>query len=182
MGFTRKILAGLGAGGAALLVLAGCTTPTSPDGGDGTGVIDLLTIRLSEPVAVLDSAVNSGNAAYQIRILSAGLLFRQDLTGEPRPELVESTEISSDELTQTMTLKEGLTYSDGTPLVAEDVVTMFRRAVIERPGGSAFFTPFVESVEATDDRTVVWHLLRPLRAAPDGAVDRRGGHPSDRST
>jgi peptide/nickel transport system substrate-binding protein len=52
----------------------------------------------------------------------AGLLAQEGLTGELVPELAESWEISDDGLTITYTLREGLQWSDGEPLTADDVV------------------------------------------------------------
>ncbi len=129
-------------------------------------VIDMATIRLQEPVAVLDPAINVAFATTQVRALTAGMLYRQDRDGVPQPELVESSEVSDDGLTVTMTLKPDLLYSDDTPLVAQDVVTMYERSILGRPGGSPFFTPFVEGVEAPDENTVVWTLLRPYAQLP----------------
>ena len=164
--------------------MTGCSTPGTTTDDNGVNgkptIIEKLTMRLQEPVSNFDPAVNVGNATTQIRILTEGLLYRQDETGEPQPELVDSVETSADELTQTMTLKSGLKYSDGTPLVANDVVAMFQRSVVDRVGGSALLTPFVESVEAPDDVTVVWHLLRPYAQLPLAlALGDIGLHPAN---
>lgn len=133
----------------------------TPEADTEVAVIDQATIRLQEPVAVLDPAINVAFATSQIRVLTAGMLYRQDRDGVPQPELVESSEVSEDGLTVTMTLKPDLLYSDDTPLVAQDVVTMYERSILGREGGSPVFTPFVEGVEAPDERTVVWTLLQP---------------------
>lgn len=137
-----------------------------PDSAGTVTIIDKATIRLQEQVAVLDPAINVAFATSQIRVLTAGQLYRLDRNGQPQPELVESSSTSADGLTVTMTLKPGLLYSDGTPLVANDVVAMYERSILGRPGGSPFFTPFVEGVSAPDDRTVVWKLLRPYANLP----------------
>ena len=51
-----------------------------------------------------------------------GLITENYETGEIEPELAESWEFSEDGLTLTYTLREGLQWSDGEPLTADDVV------------------------------------------------------------
>ena len=51
-----------------------------------------------------------------------GLITENYETGEIEPELAESWEFSDDGLTLTYTLREGLQWSDGEPLTADDVV------------------------------------------------------------
>jgi peptide/nickel transport system substrate-binding protein len=80
-----------------------------------------------------------------------------DLT--PEPALAESWETSDDLLTWTFTLREGVTFHDGSPLTASDVVASFER--IAEEGANAFRLGAVEAYEAPDDRTVVMELNRP---------------------
>jgi peptide/nickel transport system substrate-binding protein len=51
-----------------------------------------------------------------------GLVSENSLTGEIEPALAESWRISEDKKQIVMTLREGLKWSDGKPLTAEDVV------------------------------------------------------------
>ena len=51
-----------------------------------------------------------------------GLLSQNGVTGELEPALAESWEISDDNLQITFTLRQGLQWSDGEPLTADDVV------------------------------------------------------------
>ena len=51
-----------------------------------------------------------------------GLVSENALTGEIEPALAQSWEISEDKKKIIMTLREGLKWSDGEPLTAEDVV------------------------------------------------------------
>lgn len=54
-----------------------------------------------------------------------GLLTENGLNGELEPALAESWEVSQDNLQITFTLREGLKWSDGEPLTADDIVFTF---------------------------------------------------------
>ncbi|MHB1294643.1 MAG: ABC transporter substrate-binding protein [Anaerolineae bacterium] len=67
-------------------------------------------------------------------------------------------EISEDGKTYTFTLKEGLQYADGTPMTAQDYVRSWNRLNTLEGQVSGLVQVYVESVEAPDDLTVVYHL------------------------
>jgi peptide/nickel transport system substrate-binding protein len=79
------------------------------------------------------------------------------------PALAESWEASEDGLTWTFTLREGVTFHNGDPLTAQDVVFSINRIKnpdVASPRAGDFAV--VESVEATDERTVVFTLSQPF--------------------
>jgi peptide/nickel transport system substrate-binding protein len=77
------------------------------------------------------------------------------------PNLAAEYTVSEDGLTYTLTLAEGVTFHDGSPLTAEDVVFTYNRLKeVESPAlgllsGGGF------EVEAPDDATVVFTLTEP---------------------
>jgi peptide/nickel transport system substrate-binding protein len=80
------------------------------------------------------------------------------------PDLAESWEPGEGGLSYTFALREGVTYHDGEPFSAQDVVATFGR-ILDPPEGivspmKANFT-FVDSVEAVDDMTVRFNLSSP---------------------
>ncbi|NJO77096.1 MAG: ABC transporter substrate-binding protein [Cyanobacteria bacterium RM1_2_2] len=58
-----------------------------------------------------------------------GLLREEGTTGELQPDLAEAWEISPDQRRVTFTLREGLKWSDGQPLTADDVVFTYRDVI-----------------------------------------------------
>lgn len=78
-----------------------------------------------------------------------GSLLRPLADGSLEPDLAESTEVVDDQ-TITVTLREGITFSDGTPLDADAVKASIERnlTATDSPG---FATPFfdLETIEAT---------------------------------
>jgi peptide/nickel transport system substrate-binding protein len=80
------------------------------------------------------------------------------------PDLAESWEPGEGGLSYTFALREGVTYHDGEPFSAQDVVATFGR-ILDPPEGivspmKANFT-FVDSVEAVDAMTVRFNLSSP---------------------
>jgi len=79
------------------------------------------------------------------------------------PGLAESWTASDDGLAWTFTLRDGVTFHDGTPLTASDVVFSIERIgdpAIASPRGDDFAV--VEEISAPDDRTVVMSLSEPF--------------------
>lgn len=84
---------------------------------------------------------------WQNRVLATNLMFRGVLIAEPdlttvKPDLAQSYHISDDGLTYTFVMKDGLKWSDGQPLTADDVAfsikTNLRAAVSNGIYTSAF--------------------------------------------
>ena len=54
-------------------------------------------------------------------------LFAVDDKLQVRPQMVDKHEVSADKLTWTFTLRDGLEWSNGTPVTAEDCIASIRR-------------------------------------------------------
>jgi peptide/nickel transport system substrate-binding protein len=90
------------------------------------------------------------------------LVLYDGLDGRPTPAegfgLAESWEYT-DDLTLTMKLKTGITFHDGEAFTAASVVTHFTRMLDpESASPQAFNYATIDSVEAIDDTTVVFHF------------------------
>jgi len=96
-------------------------------------------------------------------------LMYDSLTGyaaedfSPVPRLAESWEQSDDGLTWTYTIRDDAVFHDGEPLTADDVAYTFNRVLdgkVEQTNYGSYVAQ-IESVEATDDTTVVMTLKKP---------------------
>lgn len=67
-----------------------------------------------------------------------------------------TSSLEMDQMVVTYTLKEGLLWSDGTPLTAEDSVYSFTLASDKDTPGSKFLIDRTQSYEAADERTLQW--------------------------
>jgi len=91
-----------------------------------------------------------------------------DDDGIPQPHLAESWSETGDGKTWTFTLRENITFSDGTPLTAEDVARsgqwILDLANNEEAADNGFYSNIryiVESFKARDERTVEVKAARP---------------------
>jgi peptide/nickel transport system substrate-binding protein len=79
---------------------------------------------------------------------------------KPVPEAAEKCDFTND-TTYECTLKDGLEFSDGDPLTSEDVKFSFDRNVgIADPNGASSLLANMKSVEAPDDKTVIFKLKK----------------------
>jgi len=76
------------------------------------------------------------------------------------PNLATEWKISDDGKTYTFTLKEGVMFSTGNPMTADDVVFSFNR-VKNIKGNPSFLAETIASVAAKDPKTVVLTLTKP---------------------
>ncbi|MGH3149084.1 MAG: ABC transporter substrate-binding protein [Rubrobacter sp.] len=115
-------LGGTGLAGAALLGTAGCGSifgggQTGEGGGAGSTT---LNINLTAEVPDLNSTTSSDSVSSIVLTNVMEGLYRLDENQEPQPAAAEGVEVSSDGLTYTFTLRDGIQWSNGDPVVAED--------------------------------------------------------------
>ncbi len=93
---------------------------------------------------------------YEMNQLLYSRLVRQSIeTGRPEPDLAESWEASADAKTWTFTLREGVTFHDGSALTADDVVfSLLRTQSEEIDSPTKAVMGIIASAEAVDPRTV----------------------------
>lgn len=141
----------------------GSDAPTAAAEGDSAGGGDLIvgttdTVNSIDPAKVYD--YYSSNILFNVGETLVG--FQPGET-EVSPLLAEELpEVSEDGLTYTFTLREGVTFHDGSELDSEDVVFSLQRAIdINHPEGAAFLIAGIESIEAPDPLTVEITLAEP---------------------
>ena len=98
-----------------------------------------------------------GWGRYGHPLFQSTLLVR-DADLATKPDLASEWTLSDDKLTWTISIRDDVKFSDGTPLTAQDVAFTLERAA--KAGGPLDLTEMA-SVEAVDDKTVVIRLKRP---------------------
>ncbi|MFE6977299.1 ABC transporter substrate-binding protein [Streptomyces sp. NPDC057682] len=171
-------------------LLAACGVP---DGGgeDGGSIVVGTTDRFVAPreaPAPFDPAVADGSGARSVLRQTLQTLVRlPDDGGAPVPEAAEKcgfTDTGSE--SYRCTLRSGLTFADGGELTAEDVTYSIQRVLrIRTPHGPAALLDTLDTVEAVNDREVVFHLRAsdatfPYKlATPTAGIVPRGSYPAD---
>lgn len=93
------------------------------------------------------------NACYE------NLFKFYDNDSAPEPCLADSYEFSEDNLTLTVKLKEGITFASGNPMTSADVLFSINRCK-NLQGNPSFIADTIESMEAPDEQTIVFHLTQ----------------------
>ncbi|MEU9205356.1 ABC transporter substrate-binding protein [Streptomyces sp. NPDC048332] len=171
----RRLLRLTGAGLGVLAasgVLAACAPPPAKESGDGaTGPgaaaqgadvpIDTLTLALPSSLSSLDVGRESGVLNYLVAVLAQESLLSVDPSGKLGPGLASSWK-QPDARTYVYTLRRGVTFTDGTPFTADDVVASID-AIRDPKNGSALGYAYagVESVKSTGDHEVTIRLRTP---------------------
>lgn len=121
-----KKLATAGLAVATLSVLAACG-----NGGSKSSSSDTSTINWYTPTEILTLDISKNTDRYSaMAIGNAGSnLLRVDENGKNQPDLAEKVEVSEDGKTFTATLRDGIKWSDGSDITAEDFVYTWRRMV-----------------------------------------------------
>jgi ABC-type oligopeptide transport system substrate-binding subunit len=193
----RSLLAAGGALLAAPLFSSTALRALAQDAGGGpirwslTGVTDLVSLDPAKASNIQDFTV--------IGIIYGGLV-RLDEKLLVAPMLAEKWDVSDDDLTYTFTLRGGITFSDGTPITADDVVWTFNHALDPTTGGWTgpyYFTLIegaddvaagkateVSGVKKVDDKTVAITIKQPsayflssLSAGPSKIIAKAAADP-----
>ena len=133
---------------------------------------DVLKVNLASEPAKIDPALNSSVDGACIDVNLFAGLYTYDADGNLQPDLADHDnpyEVSDDGLVYTFHLQEGLKWSDGSDLTANDFVYAWKRAA--DPMTAADYAYMFESiagyedndlqVEAPDDLTLVVTLKAP---------------------
>jgi ABC-type dipeptide transport system, periplasmic component len=151
----QKLRWALGAAAVAALVLSGCSTGETSDGGNDAEAMDLLRWAGPGPVVTIDGSAAGDFTSMNAILLTSGQLTRFDEDRVPQLDLAESIELSDDGLSATVTLLPDLVYSDGTPVLAEDLQYAYERNI---SGTGAGMVASIESIDVVDERTAVINL------------------------
>lgn len=152
---TRNRMAASAVAAALVLATSACTP------GDRTADEQTLTWAVVSTPRSLDIAHGFTDASTTIQFAVLDTVVKLDPNGTVVPSIAESWS-QPDELSYEFTIRPGVTFSDGTPLTAEDVAySLLRHTDPEVASQAASYVSMVESVQADDDDTVTVRLNRP---------------------
>ncbi len=171
----RRFLTGAALLGASAfaLPLAGCgadtvNEPASPeaaptpaassasDSSAASGATELVTIGRPTDSDNLDPVTCVGNPnIFIFNLIVEGLVKTSDDGKSIEPCLATDWEVSDDGLTYTFHLLEGLTFSDGSSVTAQDWEWTFQRAMETEESNWHAAVENIDTVECPDDATVI---------------------------
>jgi peptide/nickel transport system substrate-binding protein len=169
---TRRELLGLGAAGAGLLaagpLITACsaaspaTSPSASATAGGTpkrgGTLNFG--RETGPTQIDPANSIVGGDVYTLDKIFEPLYITNP-QGQLVPWLAQGHTVSPDAKTWTFALRPGVKFSDGKPVVADDVVFSILRAAGDKNGPLSFLDFAIKSLKAEGDHTVVATLSQP---------------------
>lgn len=144
------------------LILAAALPATKALAQTKGGTLNMI-VQPEPPVIV--TAINQQGPTQFVagKIYESLLTYTTDL--KPQPGLAKSWEASSDGLTYTFHLQDNVKWHDGKPFTADDVVfTLSDMLPKTHARARVILNKFVDSVQATDPKTVVIKLKSPFPA------------------
>ena len=142
---------------AALAQEPGSTSPTATSDQKVTFTVgttgDLNSIN---PFAAIDAT-----ESFVTGLMYDQLLRRRQTDYQPEASLADSWETSEDGLTWTFHLRDGLVWSDGEPITAQDFVWTGNFVANNDISSWSDGYRFTDTIEATDEQTIVWTTTKP---------------------
>ena len=164
-----------------MTMAAGCASGTTSAASSqaGTPGATPVTIAIENDMNTMDSSIATDGSSLSLIAFCQSGLVQYGTDGKITGDLAESWETSEDGMTWTFHLREGIKWSDGTPITAADFVYGFQRLVDPATASEYNYLatainiknaaecisgekPLSElGVEAADDSTFIVHMSAP---------------------
>jgi len=118
--------------------------------------VDLTTANIWGATAGSDWTLSTMQYDMMLKFAS------EDLS--PAPSLATGCEPNEDSTVWTCTLRDGLSWSDGTPLTSRDVAFSYRFVIDNKIPQYKSYFPFNPTFETPDDQTLIWKSEEPTFA------------------
>jgi len=155
---------------AALLVVASCLVGAVTPGGERRRQRcrgeTTFTVGITNEVDSFNPFLGIEAESYEMWALAYDYLITYSMEDmSPQPGLAESWETSDDGLTWTFEVREGVTWSDGEPLSADDIAATYERILDGGPEAATWRSCLakVQRISAPDPTTLV---LEPASPTP----------------
>ena len=158
--------------------------------------VKTIKFKPNADLTIVDTAWTTAFSTKYLALLSYDTLYGVDNALNPHPQMAAGHVVENDQKTWRITLRDGLKFHDGTPVLASDCV-----ASVKRWGNKDVFGQMLmaatDELSAADDKTIVFRLKKTVSAAAQcareehqlragdhaGASDRgsvEAGHPGHR--
>jgi peptide/nickel transport system substrate-binding protein len=117
-------------------------------------------------LAILDPIINTAAQTRTHAYLVFDTLYGCDDNYQAQPEMVEGHVQEDNHRVWTLTLRQGLLFHDGTPVLGRDVVASVRRWGAHDVFGTSLLDA-TDEISAPDDRTIRFRMKKPFFLLPD---------------
>jgi peptide/nickel transport system substrate-binding protein len=128
--------------------------------------LSTLKFKPNADLTILDPVWTTAYSARYLGLLSYDMLYGMDDALNPHPQMVAGHLVENDNKLWRLTLRDGLRFHDGQPVLARDVV-----ASIKRWGGRDAFGQVLmaatDELSAASDKQVVFRLKNPFPLLPN---------------
>jgi peptide/nickel transport system substrate-binding protein len=125
----------------------------------------LLRFVPESDIAVLDPVWTTASQSRDHGFMIYDTLFGMDDSYTPQPQMLEGSTVENDGKLWRLTLRKGLIFHDGAPVLARDCAASIRRWGKRDTVGQALMAA-VAVISAPDDRTILVRLQRPFPLLP----------------
>jgi peptide/nickel transport system substrate-binding protein len=153
----RRTFLKTAAGTGAMASISGLSMPALAQGAAGAKTLRFVP---QGNLANFDPIWGTQYVVRNAAMLVWDTLYGVDENLKPQRQMVGSETISADGLTWTFTLRPGLKFHDGAPVLAKDAVASLKRWAVRDPMGQMLIAIQNELV-AVDDKTFRWSLKKP---------------------
>ncbi|MDX8499044.1 ABC transporter substrate-binding protein [Mesorhizobium sp. VK4C] len=126
-----------------------------------SAMADTLRVISDQDLKTVDPMVTTATSTLLHASLIYDKLFELDEKGTPQPSLADKSESSDDKKTYTITLRNNLKFSDGTPITTDDVIQSLRRWMSRDQIGQMLAARLNEMIKV-DDLTFRIELKQPF--------------------
>lgn len=130
-------------------------------GGVAQAAPDAITVALPGDIPALDPSKDSSPIGFNYRLNVFDALTELQRDGQLTARLAESWTFSPDLTEWTFRLRQGVTFHDGSPFTADDVVFTINRIKADNTSPVRTFIRLVDKVEKIDSHTVLFRLIQP---------------------
>ncbi|WP_124713869.1 ABC transporter substrate-binding protein [Mycolicibacterium nivoides] len=125
------------------------------------------TIRVGVGASIV--SIDPNQATQEVDVMALGLIsgtLMVQREGKAAPGLATGCQFDDSQLNYTCTLRNGLMFSDGSPLTGADVVATFERALHDPANANAGIIGSLASVTAPSTTEVIFTLKHPAASFP----------------
>ncbi len=142
---------------------ASATVSSNAGSGANGGVSRVVEAGTVEPHTLNPVLASDPISDELSRLVFNGLVYVAPDSGEPKGDLAATWDVSDDRKTYTFHLRDGITWQDGQPFSAQDVVFTYRLMMNEHARSPRYseLVERVREVQAPDTKTVVFTLIHP---------------------